>query len=121
MCIPFGALFGRGARNAAASSEAAGGAQPTAGAEDVVHRRGGGSSLDEHVTAKDLAPTSAAREEGGDATQGDFLMAAKARRGQAARGSLELTSGDTTSAPQTPARPGNVLGDIDVPQARWDQ
>lgn len=35
------------------------------------------------MTAADLAPTSAAKETGGGATQGDFLMAAKARRRQA--------------------------------------
>ncbi|KAJ1622403.1 hypothetical protein T492DRAFT_1062604 [Pavlovales sp. CCMP2436] len=86
-------------------------------------------ALDSDVTAEDLAPTSAAKEEGGDATQGDFLMAAKARRqklaeqGRNTSGESEFHTGSRTPMTRS-ARGSDLTGgggssglcDIDVPQ-----
>lgn len=95
--------------------------------------------LDAQVTARDLAPTSAAKETGGDATQGDFLMAAKARRRQLAEQGRQTDPSDTASgtsmlddssihvggAPHPAGAPPprrippteGGLGDIDAPHA----
>jgi hypothetical protein len=93
--------------------------------------------LDATVTPEDLAPTSEAKETGGETTQGDFLMAAKARRRQLAEqgrqsdpternsgsGTLDDTSIHTSGPPSRRIQrggsptPSGGLGDIDMPKS----